>query len=174
MTRLIQRVECGFEEVASTYSSAFIRDMSHSYVIWPILMWNDSFICDMLHTYIRDQTHSEGGKDFQQAASTPSSYATWPIHMRHTSYIRDQTHEEGGSDFQQAASIPSCTIIRNMTHSCVALLIHRVVCGFHEGPSTHSCAITCDLCACHDSFRCTVLHFHVTWLICMWHDSFRG
>ena len=67
-----------------TWHVIFICDMAHSHVKWRIHMQHAS--------YIRDQTHEEGGMWF----STGSFDSFMCIHMQHDSIMCDITHSQGG------------------------------------------------------------------------------
>jgi len=104
MTRLIHMYETTHSYV---WDDSFICDMTHSYATWLIHMRHDSFICDMTH-----------------------SYATWLIHMWHDSFICDTTHSyvrHDSSICDMTHHIWHDSIIRDVTHSYVWHACHLCV-----------------------------------------------
>jgi len=132
---------------------SFICDMIHSYMRRLIHVWRDSFIHDMTHPYVAWLIHT--WHDSVMFHMT-HSYLTWFIHMWGDSFISLQHTATHCNALQHTAT--RCNTLQHVTwlilmwktDSYATCLIH-----------TWHCTSTWDM-----------ANPHVTWFIHMWHDSF--
>jgi len=96
---------------ASFMCVAWLRDMTHSYVTWPIHLRIDSFIYDLTHSDVTWLILTWHGLFIRNMNYL---YVTQPIHMWHDSFICDMTHSYVWQD----------SFIGDMPHSYVTSFMH--------------------------------------------------
>jgi len=145
------------------WHDSFVRDMIYSYVAWFIHMCHDSFICDMTH-----------------------SCMTWLIQILHDSFACDMTHPRVTWHMTHP-NITHYTYAWLMTHLCVTWccitderhprnLLYVSWCNTLQHTASHCntlhhTATHCNIWVASWFFLCTSL-IH-PWLIHIWHVSIR-
>ena len=145
------------------WHDSFVRDMTHSYVICLIHTRNEVVIGGMTHSYRHHErgAHTQHGHVF--TCDMTHSHATWLIYTRHDSFMCDMTYW-----------YVTCFI-----HTWHNPFIHRHrECGAqnwhgHLVPSdmTHS-YVKQRTHGWHDSSMCDMTDSYVKWRIDTWSDSF--